>query len=348
MDDRVVKMDDKQCGVDGRVAIIEVRQDKLENISKEMGDQIHHLEGVWPTVSEAAEWTTVGGKKSTKSKSVAIARQVTVTPPISKIPTTRGRTILSTAGHRNAQNRTGRRAVQVPVQEMSVPISDLITGTPTDAGDLSQDTSVKTVSSGTEVCAKPKRTFSDLCASMPDGKILVVGDSMVRGVGEHLHIDNSMFDKLDFSGARIEDIADKVRLIGDKPQSHLVLMVGTNNLVRDGTEEIMRKYDALIHAVKEVSYQKVSMVNILARTDTTGRQTDGNTLCGFPWVDIYNSKRIGLNARLQSLCTENGFGFVDIKVDVNSMLDRRGLHLNRRGQDTVARRIFRHCVNDLN
>ena len=37
--------------------------------------------------------------------------------------------------------------------------------------------------------------------------------------------------------------------------------------------------------------------------------------------------------------------FLEITIDKDAMLDRRGLHLNFTGQDKVARSIFKHSVN---
>jgi len=48
-----------------------------------------------------------------------------------------------------------------------------------------------------------------------------------------------MFESLSFGGARIEDIAKKVEEDKEKDDSHVVVMVGTNNLKSDGTTMIM-------------------------------------------------------------------------------------------------------------
>ena len=55
-----------------------------------------------------------------------------------------------------------------------------------------------------------------------------------------------------------------------------------------------------------------------------------------------------MNIQLKELCMKSGIDFLDIAVDKESMLDRRGLHLNFSGQDKVARSIFKHSVSSLN
>jgi hypothetical protein len=176
-------------------------------------------------------------------------------------------------------------------------------------------------------------SFAHQCAKWKEGTVILLGDSMARGVGQHLKADNLMFDKLDFSGSRIENIKDKVGIIGDKPDSHIALMVGTNNLKCDGTEEMMKKYSDLISEVKRRKYRQVSMVGILERRDTNRS------------MDI---KRVSINRRLKALCETNGIAYLDVDIDGVGMLGRDGLHLNWRGCETVGKAIFKHAVSYLN
>jgi hypothetical protein len=44
-------------------------------------------------------------------------------------------------------------------------------------------------------------SFEEECHDKGEGTVILIGDSMVRGVGNHLHADNIMFGKLDFGGA---------------------------------------------------------------------------------------------------------------------------------------------------
>jgi len=51
---------------------------------------------------------------------------------------------------------------------------------------------------------------------------------------------------------------------------------------------------------------------------------------------------MGMKFQLKNLCQKNEIEFLEIDIDKESILDRSGLHLNFRGQDRVARSIFKH------
>jgi len=78
---------------------------------------------------------------------------------------------------------------------------------------------------------------------------------------------------------------------------------------------------------------KISFVEILARNDLS---------------NYNNSKRIAINIQLKELRQKNNIDFAEMKIKNKSMLDRKGLHLNFRGQDKIARSIFKHSVRCLN
>ena len=108
---------------------------------------------------------------------------------------------------------------------------------------------------------------ADFCKNMQEGAVLLLGSSMARGVGKCLADQNLMYSTLDFSGARIENIRDKVKVIGDRPESHVVIMVGTNNLKYDDAETMLAKYRELIDELNARKYRKLSIVGILQRFD---------------------------------------------------------------------------------
>ena len=105
------------------------------------------------------------------------------------------------------------------------------------------------------------KSFADSqgCKNLKDGSVLLVGDSMARGVGNHLRADNNIFDVRAFGGARVEDIEGKIDLIEDKQERHLIVMAGTNNLYnRDGSTEILLRkyYKELIEKLKAMIFRK--------------------------------------------------------------------------------------------
>ena len=197
-----------------------------------------------------------------------------------------------------------------------------------------------------------KMSFKEKCKDLKEGTVVLIGDSMIRGVGAKMRRDNTMFTPIANGGARIESITwslknKQVKQLRD--ESHLVVMVGTNNLKGEGTEVIMNKYKDLIETMKEVKCRKLTMVGILTRGDEN---------------EYLESKRIGLNQRLSELCARNGVEFVDPSNFYDAInagkpaqerrrietrvLDRWGLHLNEWGQEQVARILFKHCVEFLN
>jgi hypothetical protein len=174
-------------------------------------------------------------------------------------------------------------------------------------------------------------SFAMKCAELKAGTVLVVGSSMARGVGQHLKKDNIMFGKLDFSGARIEHIRENIAVLGDRPDSHIVVMAGTNNLESDEINVMMKKYHDLVVELKKHEFREVSIVNLLKRAD---RKLD--------------SKISQVNSQLKALCQAQGIGFVQTAVDTRWMLAPDGVHLNWKGCDRVARAIFKHSCRSLN
>ena len=83
---------------------------------------------------------------------------------------------------------------------------------------------------------------------------------------------------------------------------------------------------------RNTSSEKISVVSILDRTDVG---------------DFYDSRRLAVNKKLKGICKENGVDFLWIS-DVRKHLSRDGLHLNRNGQDQVAREIFTYRKLYLN
>jgi hypothetical protein len=183
---------------------------------------------------------------------------------------------------------------------------------------------------GETVAVVGEPSFAELCAPYKEGTVLLVGSSMARGVGQHLKAENFMFDKLDFSGARIEHIGQNIAVLGDRPESHMVVMVGTNNLECDSVEVMMHKYGELVDKLKQRKYRELSIVALLKRGD---------------WR--LDDKIFQVNRRLRTLCQSRGIGFVDVVTD-RRMLGKDRIHLNWRGRDYVARAIFKHTALSLN
>jgi len=195
----------------------------------------------------------------------------------------------------------------------------------------------------------PRVNIPDKFKDRDNKTVVVVGDSMVRGISQKLTSSSKMFSCQTFGGARIEDISKKLTTqdVGVKDDSHVVIIAGTNNLAREGTSAISKKYRELLENLKNLRCRERSVVGILRR----GK--DGEYL---------NSKRLGVNSRLKNLCAEFDVEYVDPNEIYKSVsvskfrrcenvklgiLDNWGLHLNDWGQYEVAEHLAKHCVSFL-
>ena len=170
---------------------------------------------------------------------------------------------------------------------------------------------------------------ADFCKNMQEGAVLLLGSSMARGVGKCLADQNLMYSTLDFSGARIENIRDKVKVIGDRPESHVMIMVGTNNLKYDDAETMLAKYRELIDELNARKYRKLSIVGILQR---------------FDFGKFIDDKRRFVNKKLKEMCEEKKVEFVEVAVGERLVSKKDRLHLNYFGQQKVAIAIDNHCT----
>ena len=179
--------------------------------------------------------------------------------------------------------------------------------------------------------------------------VVLIGDSMLRGVGCRLERNSNMFSSSVVGGERIERTTKRLREVSTSEDSHVVVMVGTNNLKTDNVSEFEKKYREMLDTLKNLRCRKRSVVGIFRRARNG---------------DYMNSKRLGVNESLRKLCAEfeceyidpeeiyksadeSKFKFITTTYPELEMLDRWGLHLNYWGQDEVAAYLFKHCVSFL-
>lgn len=175
-------------------------------------------------------------------------------------------------------------------------------------------------------------SFADKFKGKDKETIVLIGDSLARGVGQKLEQQLShMVTTKSRGGARIEHVTEQIGLLKDNDDRHLVVMVGTNNVQKENSEEIRGKYKSLLEACKKAKNRKVSVIGIPRRLDLSGYQ---------------NSRRIGANRELEKMCSEHDVGFVSFEP-YNSRIARDGVHLNHIGQDELAKKIFEHCKSFL-
>ena len=136
-----------------------------------------------------------------------------------------------------------------------------------------------------------------------------------------------MFSTICKPGARIEDIEEEIKQLEDREDRHLVVVTGTNNIQMGRSEELMNKYKKLIDTCKNKRNRAITIVGIPSRYDLT---------------NVQNSRRIGVNQRVQRLCEASGIKFMEYECG-RSRIAKDKLHLNNWGQDELARMIFLHC-----
>lgn len=174
---------------------------------------------------------------------------------------------------------------------------------------------------------RKRPSFAEKFKNKPKDTMMLVGDSLTRGVGQKLSIDSHMVTTICRPGAHIEDITSEVSKLEKDRDRHLVLLVGTNNVKSDGSVGMLSKYKTLIEESKKMNNRKVSVVGIIRRSDLS---------------NFENSRRLGVNKYLREMCKEHDVEYIEYEP-ANSRLAKDGLHLNHLGQEELGRQIFQHC-----
>ena len=90
---------------------------------------------------------------------------------------------------------------------------------------------------------------------------MFVGDSIVRETDRVL---NKGDDVVCLSGTKIEAITERVENIMCSGKGGLVLVhIGTNNVEREGTTAIVRKYRQLVRTLKQKQVKQIILSGIL-------------------------------------------------------------------------------------
>jgi hypothetical protein len=175
-------------------------------------------------------------------------------------------------------------------------------------------------------------SFAEKVEAKGKGKVYLLGDSLVRGVGKKLEAQcSNVFSAKSIGGARIEAVTEEVRKLEARDDRHLVVMVGANNIQQDGSELVLRKFQVLIDCCHKVKNRAVTVVGISRRFDLTSLQ---------------ENRRVSVNRRLSVLCREAGVQYVEYEAG-RSMISADRVHFNETGQREVAGMIFRHCRHFL-
>ena len=149
---------------------------------------------------------------------------------------------------------------------------------------------------------------------------MFVGDSILRKTDRVLNKGDDVVVCL--PGAKIEAITERVEnIVGSGKDGSVLVHIRTNNVEREGTTAIVRKYRQLVRPLKQT---RVILSGILS---VMGRRGQGYRNC----------QGMAINMLVQKLCREE-VGFVDLWgcfVGRADMYMRDGLHLSGRGQECM-------------
>ena len=155
-----------------------------------------------------------------------------------------------------------------------------------------------------------------------------VGESIVRKTDRVLNKGDDVVVCL--PGAKIEAITERVKnIVGSGKGGSVLVHVGTNNVEREGTTAIVRKYRQLVRTLKQTRVEQVILSGILPVMGRRGHK-------------YRNCRGMAINMLVQKLCREEEVGFVDLWgsfVGRADMYMKDGLHLSGKGAAVFADKL---------
>ena len=163
-----------------------------------------------------------------------------------------------------------------------------------------------------------------------------VGDSIVRKTDRFLNKGDDVVVCL--PGAKIEAITERVKnIVGLGKGGSVLVHVGTNNVEREGTTAIVRKYRQLVRTLKQTRVEQVILSGILPVMGRRGHK-------------YRNCRGMAINMLVQKLCREEEVGFVDLWgsfVGRADMYMKDGLHLSGKGAAVFADKLSAAVDSDM-
>ena len=163
-----------------------------------------------------------------------------------------------------------------------------------------------------------------------------VGDSIVRKTERVLNKGDDVVVCL--PGAKIEAITERVKnIVGSGKGGSVLVHVGTNNVEREGTTAIVRKYRQLVRTLKQTRVEQVILSGILPVMGRRGHK-------------YRNCRGMAINMLVQKLCMEEEVGFVDLWgsfVGRADMYMKDGLHLSGKGAAVFADKLSAAVDSDF-
>jgi hypothetical protein len=175
-------------------------------------------------------------------------------------PTTKTVTLIET------DNRYAALAVEDPITESSLPVEDNNENNndpkPTTSHKTRQNHDVRNVNK------EKKRNLQPLTQQGIE-ETLVIGDSMVKNIDEK-KIERAARGKSichSYSGATVPQLRQKFQENCDEEKyKAIILHIGTNDLVRQDADNVVKKMDVLIEEVKS-RVERVAVSSVIERHD---------------------------------------------------------------------------------
>ena len=125
---------------------------------------------------------------------------------------------------------------------------------------------------------------------------MFVGDSIVRKTDRVLNKGDDVVVCL--PGAKIEAITERVEnIMGSGKGGSVLVHAETNNVEKEGTTAIVRKYRKLVRTLKQMQVEHVIVSRILPVIGRRGHR-------------YQNCRGIAINMLVEKLCREEEVGFV--------------------------------------
>ena len=155
--------------------------------------------------------------------------------------------------------------------------------------------------------------------------IFIAGDSIVQHVhGWELSNAKQRLAVKSFSGSKAGDMADYLKPLIRKTPAEIIVHVGTNDIKDDSksAEVVAAEILNLGNQIKDkLPDTNVTISGITVRKDKAS----------------VNNKINNVNVILKRVCDHNKWSYIDNSNIDNTCLNRRGLHLNRKGSSIISK-----------
>ncbi len=166
-----------------------------------------------------------------------------------------------------------------------------------------------------------------------DRKVVILGSSNVNRFNSVIcrnEVRRSKTAFAAFPGGKIDDVVQRVRkVVGTvKKKTKVIFHVGTNDMAKRGSEEVLNDFQTMIKKVKtDNPLVDVAICSVPNRTDRGG---------------VVWSRSEGVNNRLFNVCRMEGAEFIDLRgvlAGSTTWLSKDGVHYSREGAEIVGKRL---------